>query len=332
MKKTSRFSIGYLEFLWTVKVFMGFAVISFFFSTFIYMVMVVFAQPEPVNHAIATTAETAMTKVEVTAGYIPLMWSIFIHNTVAVLTACAGTGIFVYMHSLMIGELGIRKQHSTYSNISSRIERLLWPVYRLIHYTVSRFNTSVSETHREVPSTNEGSIWDLCGYTKNEYRTFSWIMPYTVPVLIIMVNGILIGILLAFVNFNSALIAYQLMGNPGIIIGILYSWVYFTVSVLPHGIIEIPVILVSAALGYRFARIQSGMITDNELFTGDNVDELKNDVEKINSVTREYLSSRYLWQFLLISIILLLIAAYIEVNITPVIMERSMQAIEGFML
>ncbi len=332
MKKTSRFSIGYLEFLWTAKMFVGFAVISFLFSTLVYMVMVVFAQPEPVNHVIATTAETAMTKVEVTTGYIPLMWSIFIHNTVAVLTACAGTGVFLYMHSLMIGELGIRKQHSTYSNISSRIERLLWPVYRLIHYTVSRFNTSVSEIDREVSSTDEGSIWDLCGYTKNEYRTFSWIMPYTVPALVIIVNAVLIGILFAFLNFNSALIAYQSIGNPGIIAGILYSWVYFTVSVLPHGIIEIPVILFSAAIGYRFARIQSGMITDNDLFTDDDMDELKNDVEKINSVTREYLSSGYLRKFCLISIILLLIAAYIEINITPLIMERSMQAIEGFML
>ncbi|MDW7731823.1 MAG: stage II sporulation protein M [Methanolobus sp.] len=175
----------------------------------------------------------------------------------------------------------------------------------------------------------EGTVWEYCGYGKDDYRMFAYMLPYTVPVMILVVNGFLMGILLAFFIFNGAMTGYQLFGERGITVGLLYNTAYFFISIMPHGIIEIPAILLAAAVGRRFAYIQSHEIIHKELFLGDSIESLKNDVSTVMDTVRQYLNSRYLWKMFAIMVLMLFVAAYIETYETLLIVDRVMLELDG---
>jgi uncharacterized membrane protein SpoIIM required for sporulation len=157
---------------------------------------------------------------------------------------------------------------------------------------------------------------------------FAYMMPYIVPLMILMVNGFLMGILLAFFTFNGAVTGFQLFGMKGILIGLFYNVIYFFISIVPHGIIEIPAILVAAALGYRFAYIQAHNVIDKELFNGNDIESLKEDSAYILASSKDYIRSEYTWKMLGIIILTLLVAAYVETYVTLGIVDRVMQMID----
>ncbi len=72
---------------------------------------------------------------------------------------------------------------------------------------------------------------------------------------------------------------------------------------LPHRIIELQMIIIAAARGYRFARVYSHKI--------------------LNNIAAEYIRSSYLWTMVSMMLILLLLAAYIEMNITPTVARQA---------
>ena len=339
MSKTSgnQFRIGIKEFLWSVKLFAISAIVACILSIALYVVMTIFAEPEPVSTAIAATASAAMAKVEVGARYISPMWSIFAFNTIAIFTASFGTGFLSYIHNIFSGEFSFRSKHRVYAVIFIKIDKLFTIFYRQIRRVASIFDPGFSriginveeKTGEHVYSDEDtSSVWDLCGYTRDDYRMFAYILPYTVPVLILLVNGFLLGVLLAFFIFNGAMSGYEIMGLQGIIIGVFYTLSYFVFSILPHGIIELPVLFLAASLGYKFAYVQSNAVADDGFFLGDNIESINMDVSRINSITAMYIRSGYLWSMFGVAVLLLLVAAYIEIYVTPAILEYVMGAVE----
>ena len=347
MDKTSgnQFRIGITEFLWSVKLFAASVIVAFILSIALYVVMTIFAEPQPVSTAIAATATAAMAKVEMGARYISPMWSIFVFNTIAIFTASFGTGLFSYIHNVLSGEFSFRSKHRIYAIISIKIDKLFTIFYNQIRRVASIFDPEFSKINTIIDiedetktdentrqnnnnDNNTSSVWDLCGYTKYDYRMFAYILPYTVPVLILVVNGFLLGVLLAFFVFNGAMSGYEIMGLQGIIVGVFYTFSYFVFSILPHGIIELPVLFLAATLGYKFAHVQSKAVADNGFFLGNDMKSVKKDVLQINSVTAMYLKSGYLWKVFGMAVLLLLVAAYIEIYVTPVVLEYVMGAVE----
>ena len=339
MSKTSgnQFRIGITEFLWSVKLFAASAIVACTLSIALYVVMTIFAEPQPVSTAIATTASAAMAKVEMGARYISPMWSIFVFNTVAIFTASFGTGFFSYIHNIFSGEFSFRSKHRIYAAVSIKIDKMFTVFYRHIRRVASIFDSGFSEIKINVEEkieehahSNEdtSSVWDLCGYTKDDYRMFAYILPYTVPVLILVVNGMLLGVLLAFFVFNGALSGYEMMGIKGTVVGVFYTFSYFAFSILPHGIIELPVLFLAASLGYRFAYIQSHAVANEGFFMGNDIESINRDVSRINSITAAYLKSRYLWTVFGVAVGLLLVAAYVEMYVTPAVLEYVMGTVE----
>lgn len=339
MSKTSddQFRIGTKEFLWSVKLFTASAIVACILSIAVYVVMTIFAEPEPVSTAIAATASAAMAKVEVGARYISPMWSIFVFNTIAIFTASFGTGFLSYIHNIFSGEFSFRSKHRVYAAISIRIDKLFTVFYRQIRRIASIFDPGFSKININVeertdenihPNDKKSSVWDLCGYTRDDYRMFAYILPYTVPVLILLVNGFLLGVLLAFFIFNGAMSGYEIMGLQGIVVGVFYTISYFIFSILPHGIIELPVLFLAASLGYKFAYVQSNAVADDGFFLDDDIESINRDVSRINSTTAMYLGSRYLWSVFGVAVMLLLVAAYVEIYVTPAIVEYVMDVVE----
>ncbi|MCD4703826.1 MAG: stage II sporulation protein M [Methanosarcinaceae archaeon] len=335
--------IGWQEMNWSVKVFASFAAIAFVGSMVTYLLMTIFSQPQVLNEAIVTTAQTATAKVELGARYTDPLWAVFIFNSIAAFTASAGTGLFLCIHRVLYEEMVLRLRHPVYANVSCRIERLFSPLYRLMRRVALVFKPELSKYQDESPHEYQSecldvspkpekdeeaacptSIWNVCGYTRNDYRTFASIIPYTVPVLVMMANGSLVGILLAFFTFNGGLSGFQIAGVAGIPTGLFYNLAYFLISLLPHGIIEFPVLFLVTALGYRFARTQSDIVLREGLFLGESVDHIRKDGMRISTITKSYLRSAYLWKILGLAIALLFLAAYIEMRLTPHIVEIVM--------
>ena len=324
-----RFNISLKDVKWSVRVFMLSAISAFVFGIVAYILMLAFAEPEPVSEVIINTASAATAKVVVTSDYISPMWAIFIFNSIAASCAVIGTGLFMIVHQMLVSDINIRPKHRLYARFSILFEMIIMPANRLlikITNLVDRDFSSIGRSDQD----KKGTIWEYCGYGKDEYRMFAYMIPYTVPLLILMVNGFLMGILFAFFTFNGAMTGFQLFGMEGITIGVFYNVIYFFISIVPHGIIEIPIILVAAALGYRFAHIQAHDVIDKELFNGNDIESLKKDASYIFDTTKGYILSRYTWKMMGIIILSLLVAAYIETYVTLGIVEKVMQVLDGY--
>jgi uncharacterized membrane protein SpoIIM required for sporulation len=328
-KKNYSFRLEKKNVFWSVKYFSFAIIVAFILSIAMYSVMLLVSEPAYVDEAIITTASAAVAKVEITAEYINPMWSLFIFNSIAVFSAVIGTSLFPFIHPMMIGEIELRSKHPVYAHCSIVIEKMMMPANRLIQKLVTIADRDFPSI-RTKPEDDTDSMWKNCGYEKVDYHKFAYILPYTVPVMIILVNGFLIGILMAFFTFNGALTGFQIFGTKGILIGIIYNLIYFVISILPHGIIELPVILVAAALGYRFAFVQSHEVKNENLFLGDTIEIAKTDVAQVIEITKNYMSSLYVWKMLAIMIFMLLIAAYIEINVTGNVVESTMNLLDGF--
>ncbi|TQD28468.1 stage II sporulation protein M [Methanolobus vulcani] len=327
-KNMNKFSIGAKDIVWTCKVFLLSAFSAFVLAMIAYVLTFIFAEHEPVSEVIMNTASAATSKVEVTSNYINPMWAIFFFNSIAACCAVIGTGLFMMVHKLLIGDIAMRPKNRYYAGLSILMEKTMMPIYRLLIRIASALDPDMSQIKNE-NNENAGTIWQYCGYGKYEYRMFSYMLPYTVPLLILIVNGMLMGILLAFFTFNGALTGFELFGEKGIIIGLFYNIVYFSISIIPHGIIEIPTILVAAAVGYHFAYSQAHDVIRNKFFTGDEIESLLTDSGHIFKTTKDYLLSAYTWKMVVLIILTLLLAAYIETYVTLGIVDKVMMIIDG---
>ncbi|MBN2110128.1 MAG: stage II sporulation protein M [Methanosarcinaceae archaeon] len=313
---------------WSAKIFTSSLLIALAFSLALYSFMLAVSEPAPVSEAITTTASAATAKVEITAEYIDPVWAIFIFNTLAIFSASAGTALFLLIHPLLIRDIELRTVNRAYSYFSIAFEKLLMPINRLLQRIVAFKDADFSALGR-TDDEKEGTIWQYCGYGKDDYRMLAYMLPYTVPVMVLAVNGFLMGIMLAFFIFNGAMTGFRLFGAEGIIIGLFYNAAFFFISIVPHGIIEIPAILLAVSVGRRFAFVQSHELIDRGLFMGNTIESLKNDVSVVMVTVREYLNSRYLWKSFALMVMMLLLAAYIEACVTLTIVDRVMPVLDG---
>lgn len=326
------FSTKKCDVLWSLKLFMLSVIFTCFLGFVIYLIMNVFTGHETVNNAISTTSSAAVKKVEVSSRYISLMWSISIFNTIAAFTASVGTGLFVYIHHVLIGDLKHRTRHQKYSNISIKTEHMFKKFVRKIHSITAKTDPDYEQNEHVTQNHTKDSIWYYSGFNGQDYQKIAQLLPYTIPVIIVVVNGMLIGLLLSYFIFNGILNGYEIMGFKGIVLGSIYSLSYCISATLPHGILELPALLTAAAIGHRFARIQSELIHDKRLFLGNDIESINQSLGYINSVTGVYLKSKPLWILLTTVTIILLVAAYIEVYITPEFIKMVMDTMDNVIL
>ncbi|MCQ6963857.1 stage II sporulation protein M [Methanolobus chelungpuianus] len=314
--------------MWSAKTFALSVLTAFIISMLLYALMLITSEPAPVDEIIVSAASAATSKVTVAAEYISPMWAIFIFNSIAALMASLGTGLFMFIHPLLISDIRMRADHGRYASVSIGFERMLVPGNRLLQKLAHRMDAGFPYTDADTPKVG---FWEYCGYSREDYRMLAYMLPFTIPFLIMIVNGLLMGILLAFFVFNGSLTGFHIFGPKGIFLGAFYNLTYFVISILPHGIIEIPALLLAAALGYRLARIQSSDIVHKGLFLGNSYGELKADVVLVLDTVKRYMLSGYLWKMSAIMILMLLFAAYVETYVTLRIVERTMLGLDGFL-
>ncbi|HML25327.1 MAG TPA: stage II sporulation protein M [Methanomethylovorans sp.] len=311
-KEENDFHIVWHEIRWSSKIFILAMFIAWMTSMLFYFLSLATASPEPVNDAITSTAAMAMKKVNSAAEHLDLMWSIFLFNSLAVITASVGNGLLPFIQNISIAELKVRAHHQKYTTFSVKVEQLFQLASTLIKDSTQRLDPGIARLRDQDNSETEDSIWKRAKYSKEHFRLLAYVIPYLIPVITLTLNGMLLGII-----FNGTLSSYNLIGPPGIGQGILFSVSYFLAFILPHGIIELPVIIMAGALGYRFARVYSDKIVEDKLLSGNEAESLEKDISYLNSIATEYIRSSYLRTMVSGMLILLLVAAYIETNITP---------------
>ncbi len=325
------FIISSKDLIWSTKLFFLSICFAFFVSITVYILMLTYSQPEPVNQAIVSTASAATAKVTVTSNYVNPMWSIFFFNSIAAFFAVIGTGVFMVFHKILINDIAIREKYSFYTRSSILFEKMVMPFFRVLIKIAMIADRDLSAVNFKDYSDND-SIWNSCGYDKKEYIIMAYMLPFTIPLMVIVVNGLLAGILLAFFTFDGAMTGYLLLDITGIIIGVLYNITYFMLLILPHGIIELPAIIIAASLGYRFAYIQAHDVIDKKLFSGNDIKSLRQDAAYTLVLTKKYILSAYIWKMLTIVIFMLLVAAYIETYITLEMANSTMIAINEILI
>ncbi len=301
-------------FFWSARMFLLSAVLSFSVAILVYAAVILFSEPLPLNQAISGTTNSALTKVEVGARYIGFTASIFLFNSIAALTGSAGAGLIVFVHRMMLSDLDLRKKYPIYGRISKKMESSGKPLSRFLERLFPSF---FSNFHKDQVKQNENSIWNYYGYDRQQYRMFASLLLYVPPFLVSVANGVLAGIILAFIVANGSIEGMNLYGGTGIITGALAGFTYFMAFILPHGIIEIPALFLAAGLGYIFASRQSAVVKKEILFSGDYIEDLERDIKKTEKCAFSYLKSMNFRKTMFACICLLLFASYIETQITP---------------
>lgn len=321
-RKENNFHITKREVCWSVKLFTIAVLISCFLSMFFYILSLVSSSSESVDMAITSTTSMAMQKVDSAAKHLDLIWSIFLFNSLAVVTTSIGPGILSYLQNISVAELKLRARNKKYTTISVKLEKLFRLLTLFIKDILQKLDPDVSRLRAQDYSEKAGSIWKRANYSKENFRLLAYVIPYLIPVITLTMNGMLLGITLSFFVFNGALSFYGFTGYQGVIPGMLFSIAYFLAYILPHGIIELPVIIIAAALGYKFARTYSDKILNDKLLLSDEIEIIEKDLKTINDIAAVYIRSRYLWAMVSIMLTFLWIAAWIEANITPIIAQE----------
>ncbi len=336
-EESSQFKIKRKDVIWSVKLFTLFTILAFVFSISVYVVAFFFSQPESVsavlistaqaatsevdvvNEAIISTSEAATSKVDFGARYIGPLYSVFFFNIIAIFVTSIGAGAITYSHRIVFKELLLRSQHPFYSKISCNMEKLSSPFFSFVQKVALHIYPDIKKYDVDEKNDSSNSIWKHCGYTGEDYRAIASVLPLIFPVMTLFLNGLIAGTILAFFVFNGILWGIQTAGFAGIVLGADFAFIYYLASILPHGIIELPAIFIATSIAYRFARVHSEEIIKGHLFEAEKEEDLKEDIRIIENITRAYLRSRYLYKIFSIAIFMLLVAAYIEIRLTPTI-------------
>ncbi|WP_440953081.1 stage II sporulation protein M [Methanococcoides sp. FTZ1] len=335
-EESSRFKIKRKDVIWSVKLFILFAVLAFASSISVYMVAFIFSGPEAtsnmlistaqaatseidvVNDVIISTSEAATSKVDFGARYIGPLYSVFFFNIVAIFVTSIGAGVITYSHRIVFREIIFRSKHPLYLRMISSLDRPSPIFLSFIRKVAARVYPELKQHENTEKNKNPDSIWKNCNYTGEDYRSVASLLPLIFPVLTLLLNGIIAGLVLAFFLFNGVLWGNQAAGFPGILVGVDFAFIYYLASLLPHGIIELPAIFIATSLAYRFARVHSEEIIEGHLFEDEvEEDDIKKDIQRIENITGAYLRAGYTLKMISFTILMLLIAAYIEIQLTP---------------
>jgi hypothetical protein len=163
VKNKNRIKIGVNDLKWSARVFIISVLSAFFISIFAYILMLIFAEPDPVSEVIINTASAATAKVTVTSNYINPIWAIFIFNSIAASCAIIGTGLFMLVHQVLISDIDIRPRHQLYARFSLFFEKMIMPLNTLLIKITSMLDKDFSSIKKNSEK-KEGTIWQYCAY------------------------------------------------------------------------------------------------------------------------------------------------------------------------
>jgi hypothetical protein len=312
------------EFSWALKLFMISIGLTFVLWLGLFVLStLVFHSPEPVASTTVGVISLVMERVVMLEGRMGLWMAIFVLNTFATVVASMSSALLLLILPLQVNDIKSRMTHQRYEKIAKIIDKLIYALWKPFLLIFKRLDRGFAKSYKEDPPSSQfHGFWRYCGYSGIGFRNIFYVFPFVIPALTAIINGIIIGMVLAVNIFMGAYDGFLAAGLHGFTVGALLNFLYFLSVIMPHGIIELLAVLMAIALGQSFASMYSQEISEHGLLLAHRLEEFENELTYLVTLTKQFLKSRRILKALTVIICLLFLSAYIEVHITPNIAER----------
>ncbi len=312
------------SFMWALKLFLisGGLAVGVWLLLFVVFTLV-FTSPEPVVSTTAAAVSLVMERVVGLEGWVGLWMALFVLNTCVAVVASTSSALLLFLLPLQVPDIQYRMAHPWYERVAKGLDKLLYVLWKPSFWVFARFDQGFARRYEaDPPSAQFQGVWRVCGYSGIGFRNIFSIFPFVIPALTAIINGSLIGVVLAVNLAMGAYTGFLTAGIPGLARGAGINVLYFLSAILPHGLLEISGLLLAIAVGQGFAVQYSNEIFERGLLLDHRLEGLDKDVRYLVTVTKRFLTSRRVLTTLVLIVGLLFLAAYIEAYITPTIMAN----------
>lgn len=252
------------------------------------------------------------------------LWSaIFILNTVVAVFASLAGALLILTLPLEVADIRYRHAHPTYNRFAKQLDsfgyQLLWKHLITIFL---RFDKFAKQNQAKTSYQSPRGFWKMIGYSGSDFQNMFYILPFLIPALTSIVNGVVFGMVLTVTIVTGAFEGFLVAGGSGFVIGVAQQSLHFLAFTMPHGVIELLAIFSAIAIGYSFASKCTQDLVSQRLLIDHRLEVFERNINYLVTLAKQFLKSKALISALLLIICLLLFAAYIEVYITPEIAEK----------
>jgi uncharacterized membrane protein SpoIIM required for sporulation len=311
-------------FMWAFKLFrisvgltVGLWLALFVLST------LVFSSPEPVASTTTGVVSLVMERVVGLEEWVGLWMALFALNTCAAVVASTSSALLLLLLPLQVPDIQSRMAHPRYERFAKILDKLIYVLWTPCFHVFKRFDRGFAQRYEvDPPSSQFQGFWRLCGYSGIGFRNIFYVFPFVIPALTAIINGGLIGMVLAVNLAMGAYAGFLAAGVPGLAIGSFLNVLYFLSAILPHGILEVFAVFMAIAVGQGFAALYSNEIFERGLLIDHRLEAFDKDLKYLVTVTKQFLMSRRVLTTLAVIVGLLFLSAYIEAHITPTIVAN----------
>ena len=284
--------------------------------------IIVLGSPEPVSVATMDVVAIMLQRVVFMEKQVGLWMAIFILNVIVAVFASIAGALLILTLPLEATDIRYRYAHSTYARVSKKMDsfgyRLLWKNLIML---CQRFDVLPNQYNTHTAQNTPLGFWKLVGYSRSDFQKMFSILPFLIPALTAIVNGVVFGMVLIVTIFQGAYEGFLLGGGTGFFNGIAQQGLRFLAFTMPHGVLELSIIFSAIAVGHSFANLFTQELISQRLLIDHRIEVFEKNITYLVTFSKQFLRSKTMLFTLLLFSCVLFVAAYIEVYITPVIAE-----------
>jgi len=309
--------------IWTVKLFTKSALLtSGIWLGLFTLSIIVLGSPEPVSVATMDVVAIMLQRVVFMEEQVGLWMAIFILNTIVAVFASIAGALLILTLPFEATDIRYRYTHPTYARASKQLDRYgYWLLWKNLITLFQRFDTFAKQYKTNTSQNTPLGFWKLIGYSRSDFQRMFYILPFLIPALTAIVNGIVFGMVLTVTIIQGAYEGFLIGGGTGFMNGIAQQSLHFLAFTMPHGVLELSVIFSAIALGHSFADQFTRELISQRLLIDHRIEVFEKNISYLVTFSKQFLISKTMLFTLLLFSCVLFVAAYIEVYITPVIAE-----------
>ena len=316
--------------IWVVKLFIKSSILTSGIWLGLFMIsIIVLGSPEPVSASTMDVVTIMLHRVVLIEEQVGLWMAIFILNTIVAVFASITGALLILTLPLEASDIRYRQAHPTYARFAKQLDnygyRLLW---KNLIKIFQRFSTFAKQYHSDTAYYTPLGFWKLVGYSRSDFQKMFSILPFLIPALTSIVNGVVFGMVFTVTIIQGAYEGFLTAGGSGFLHGIAQQSLHFLAFTMPHGVFELSAIFSAIAVGYSFADQFTRELISQQLLIDYRLELFEKNITCLATFSKQFLRSKTILYTLFLVICALLLAAYIEVYITPIIAERVVMIFE----
>jgi uncharacterized membrane protein SpoIIM required for sporulation len=309
--------------LWAVQLFSKSCILASGIWLGLYAIsLIVLGSPEPVSESTMEVVAIMLQRVVLLEEQVGLWMAIFILNTIVAVFASLAGALLILTLPLEATDIRYRQAHPTYARFAKHLDRVgYWLLWKNLIKVAQRVDAVGRQRQTGISDSHSLGFWNLVGYSGSDFQKMFSVLPFLIPALTAIVNGIVFGMVLTVTLMQGAYAGFLIGGGAGVFIGFAQQSLHFLAFTMPHGVLELAVIFSAIAVGYSFADQFAQQLLSQRLLIDPRLEVFEKNLICLVTVAKQFLRSKTLLSTLLLFTGVLCLAAYIEVYITPNIAE-----------